>query len=101
MADAVNNPEAEKDGLVGRAQAVEALSSVVALLFPAESARGQSRALPAIWTNPQDFERDLAAFQTAATHLTTVVTDAPQRVSDALGTLTGTCEACHAKFRRN
>jgi cytochrome c556 len=69
-------------------------------LFPPGSGQGDTRALPAIWTDRPTFDARLADFQAAAERLVAV-----QATGDAAAFATqfqataATCGACHRAFR--
>ena len=68
--------------------------------FPEASATGDTRALPAIWTNRADFDRVAANALTAAQTLRTAVnTNDPAATAAAFQALGGACGACHRPYR--
>lgn len=68
--------------------------------FPAGSGTGDTRALPAIWTDHAGFERVAANALTAAKALqTTVNAGDSAATAQAFQALGGACGACHRPFR--
>jgi cytochrome c556 len=68
--------------------------------FPAGSGTGETRALPAIWTDRAGFERVSANAWTAAQALQTTVNAGDAAASaQAFQALGGACGACHRPFR--
>ncbi|MBF9060498.1 cytochrome c [Rhodobacterales bacterium HKCCSP123] len=59
-----------------------------------------TRALPAIWENPEGFAEDYMAFGAAAEGLAAVAGDGLEAVQAAMGSIGGTCGACHDDFRQ-
>lgn len=59
-----------------------------------------TRALPAIWENPEGFAEDYAAFGAAAEGLAAVAGNGLEAVQAAMGSIGGTCGACHDDFRQ-
>jgi cytochrome c556 len=70
-------------------------------LFPKDSGTGDTKALPAIWTDFADFEAKAKAFETAAKNLQQVAASGADHaaVQAAYGALGATCGSCHEKFR--
>ncbi|MBY6200249.1 cytochrome c [Maritalea mobilis] len=58
-----------------------------------------TRALPAIWENPEDFAAKWGDFGTAAEALAAVAGDGLEGMQAALGPVGGTCGACHDDYR--
>ncbi|WP_431283453.1 c-type cytochrome [Humitalea sp. 24SJ18S-53] len=68
--------------------------------FPAGSGTGETRALPAIWTDRAGFDRAAANALTAAHTLrTTVNAGDAAATAQAFQALGGACGACHRPFR--
>jgi cytochrome c556 len=82
------------------ARALYGLAEILPDVFAQGTAGPDSRALPAIWERPQEFQSSVAAFQTAAGQLLEAAErhDAAgmQRASEALGQ---SCGGCHQPFR--
>lgn len=60
-----------------------------------------TRALPAIWENPEGFAERWAAFGTAAEALAAVAGDGLDGMRGAVGPVGGSCGACHDDFRQS
>lgn len=59
-----------------------------------------TRALPAIWENPEGFAEDYMAFGAAAEGIAAVAGDGLDAMRAAIGPLGGSCGACHDDFRQ-
>ena len=72
------------------------------LLWPegSDSASMQgTRALAAIWDNPEDFAARLLALNEGAVALAAVAGDGQGALGGALGGVAGACSACHQAYR--
>jgi cytochrome c556 len=78
--------------------AIDAMAKTGERLFPAESQKGETDALPVIWEKPEDFRKELAAFQKAAANL--AAADEPAAQVAAFGEMVKTCKSCHDDFRK-
>jgi cytochrome c556 len=81
-----------------------AVSSITqtATLWPEGSdnaAAQNTNALPAIWTNLDDFTAKWAAYGTAAQGLAAVAGNGQEALGAALGPVGGACGACHEAYR--
>jgi cytochrome c556 len=83
---------------------IAALSSVLSPdLFPEGSAYGSaadSYALPAIWTNGEDFLAKIADLNTAAAAMQTAAAGDAESVKGGMAALGGACSACHKAYRQ-
>lgn len=66
-------------------------------LFAAPEQDPKSEALPAIWTDFDDFTALSAALQVAAEKATGITT--PEDLRPALAAIGGACKACHERYR--
>ena len=66
-------------------------------LFAAPEQDPRSEALPAIWTDFDDFTALSAALQVAAKKATGIAT--PADLGPALAAIGGACKACHERYR--
>jgi cytochrome c556 len=82
------------------AQALAALAPIVSKIFPAGSDKGETDALPAVWTKPEEFKKEVAAFQAAAAELGKVADAPPADMAPAFSALVKTCKSCHDGFRK-
>ena len=87
-------------------EAVAAMQTLVSdytnmpALFPEGSIVGDSKALPAIWENWEEFNAIIEAGQQAATDgLVAAETGDAAAYAAALKTIGGTCGQCHQQFR--
>jgi cytochrome c556 len=60
---------------------------------------GETRALPAIWENPEDVGAKFAAYAEAAQALAAVAGDGRAAMGGALGAVGQACQACHDDYR--
>lgn len=93
---------AHTDQLSVHADAIAAIAANVETLFPAGSGpdAGETRALPAIWTDTAEFQKVVAGFKAAAANAAAVAkTGDMAAMGDAVKQLGGACGACHKVFR--
>lgn len=67
-------------------------------LFPAGSETGDTKAGPAIWSDPAGFEAEANKLVTEATAAAASATSV-ETLQAALGTVGATCGECHGKYR--
>jgi len=79
------------------ANAIADMAGIAPTLFPASSTGGD--ALPAIWTNTEDFASRLVAFEDAANGLKAAV-DSGDGVGPAVQALGQACKDCHDNYRK-
>jgi len=82
------------------ARAIEPLAKMASHIFPPDSQTGKTEALPAIWEQPEKFQKALAAFETAAADLAKAADSAPRELAGPLSALTKACKGCHDDFRK-
>lgn len=68
-------------------------------LFPEDSIKGPSEALPAIWSDWVTFQEQADRLETSALKLTTTAGADKAEIGKVFGDVAGTCKACHEKFR--
>jgi len=85
--------------LTVQVDALVATAKLTGDLFPADSAQGESAALPAIWENSADFAKAVAELDTAAAALAAAPKGDSAALGAALGALGKTCGGCHGSFR--
>lgn len=84
------------------AQRMVAFASTIPSLFPAGSDKGDTDALPAIWTNKPDFEAKAKAFEEAAKALEVAAASGDKSaVMKQFAAVGGTCKACHDRYRED
>lgn len=87
---------AMKDSIAAANQALLRLPS----LFPQGSDRGNTRALPTIWTEPDRFKQ---TYDDAAARMTELIAASDQtdrsKFGAAVGRMAAACGSCHAVFR--
>jgi len=99
-ASALAKDEVSAEGhLAVHVDALAATAKLMEGLFPAGSGQGQTSALPAIWDNPTDFAKAVAASDAAATALASTPKDDAAALGAALGAVGKTCGGCHGAFR--
>ncbi|MCI4663123.1 MAG: cytochrome c [Neomegalonema sp.] len=73
------------------------------LMFPAGTdngaLKGQTRALPKIWSDAAGFAAKAAAFKTAADAVEAKSGDGLDALRSTLGALGGSCKGCHSSYR--
>ena len=81
---------------------VETMSKLPWEAFGAGTDKGDTRALPAIWTEQAKFKEGADKLQTAATQLTAAAkTGNLDSVKTAFGAAGQTCKACHDAYRKD
>jgi cytochrome c556 len=88
------------DDLKSHTQALDQLSVIAARIFPEDSAKGETDALPAIWEKPDEFKKAYLSFRTAASNLSKAAETDPKAVPAAVGALGKACKGCHDNFRK-
>jgi cytochrome c556 len=87
-------------GAVAPARAVAAHAPRIKALFPPGSDRGQTRALPAVWSDRAGFERVTDAFVVQANALAAAAEAGdPAALRSALEATGTACLACHRPYR--
>jgi cytochrome c556 len=88
------------DHLAALAHNMANLATIVPDVFPAGSGKGDTKALPEIWSKPDAFKERITAFVDAAKNLDDVVKGADMAAFPAaLGTLGKACKSCHDDFK--
>jgi cytochrome c556 len=87
--------------IAASAQSIAEYAPKVVGLFPKDSGTGDTKALPIIWTDWDDFQAKAKAFENAAKNLQQVAASGADlaAVQTAYGALGATCGSCHEKFR--
>lgn len=87
-------------GAVEQAAKLKTLEIAFVKMFPAGSDKGETKALPAIWTDKKGFEAASAASVAAYDKLAVAAGSGNAEALAAAFAATGkTCGACHDKFR--
>ena len=82
------------------AVAFERMAQALANVFPEGSMGENSRALPAIWQNRDDFLNKVTAIQSATARLVTASRSGDaEQIGTALQAVRGTCAGCHNPYR--
>jgi cytochrome c556 len=69
-------------------------------LFPEDSKDGKTRALPAIWENPEEFQAEITAAQEAAAGvLAAAQANDTAAYTQAIEAMGARCGSCHSTFR--
>lgn len=88
-------------GAVEPATAMAAFASTIPSLFPAGSGEGETRAMPAIWTDWAGFEKAAMDNKAAAENLAKVAaTGDAGAAGEALKAVGASCGGCHKPFRK-
>ncbi len=92
-----NGPAAD---VAAEAAKINGVAMEVATLFPAGSDQGDTKALPEIWQNPDDFAAKLKALQDESAMLVTAAEGGDMAVVKAqYEKLGGTCGGCHKMYK--
>lgn len=92
---------AYSDSLNDNAKDIAEIAANMPKFFPEGSGVEASRAKPEIWTQPDEFQKDIEDFQAAATQLVVAVKSGDQAmIGAALKETGGTCGGCHKQFRK-
>ncbi|QXM23834.1 cytochrome c [Elioraea tepida] len=87
-------------GAIAPARAIAAHAPSIVTLFPPGSDRGDTRALPSIWSDRAGFERVAAAFVTQANALVAAAESGDSaQLARALQATGQACGACHRPYR--
>lgn len=97
----VKGEVANKDHLVGHAEAIAAMGNMAKDMFPADSKDvGETKALAAVWDKPEDFAKAVAAFETASAGFAEAAGSGDMAaIGAAFGKLGQSCGGCHKPFR--
>lgn len=87
------------DDVAVHANGIADLAPITTHIFPEGSGEGQTDALPAIWSNPEDFDRYREDFIEAAEGLRVAAGGPMGPFVEAFQTLGGSCSDCHDNFR--
>lgn len=90
----------EKTHMADHAAAMAALGKEIAVVFPANSATGDTEALPAIWAEPDRFAAAVDAVGQSTAELQAAV-DSGNRgaIAKAFKAVGDSCKGCHDNFR--
>ena len=100
MGAIVKGKVAHKDDIKAHARAMNDLSGIAAHIFPKGSGMGETKAKSAIWENPGDFKKALAAFQKASANMVMAADSGDSKaIGGALGGLGKSCKGCHSGFK--
>ena len=87
--------------LVAHAAAMASIAKMSADLFPKGSDKGDTRALPVIWEQPQDFAKTVQALEAATGGLVAAARSGEgDEIKNAFGAVGKACGGCHKKFRK-
>ncbi len=97
----VRNEVAQPAHLARHADNIAALSRLLPDLFAAETAQGETDALPAIWAQPVQFAERMSSFQAAAANFQQVANSdaSAAQVGRAFLQMAQTCRNCHDDYR--
>ncbi|MZR30596.1 c-type cytochrome [Sneathiella litorea] len=101
IAKVAKGEESYSASLNDNAAQVAEIAANMPKLFPEGSGVEASRAKPEIWTQQDEFQKDIESLQTAAIQLVAAVKSGDQAmIGAALKETGGTCGACHKQFRK-
>ena len=88
------------EDFAAHAESMAALASVVPGVFPEGSLTADSKALPAIWENPEDFQQAVDRFVAAAKALAAAAPSGEMsQIGPAMGALGDSCKGCHDSYK--
>jgi cytochrome c556 len=91
---------AEIKSFAGAGSALSLSAKEIPALFPPGSDKGDTKALPAIWSDSAGFAKAAAALGTAADKLTAAAkADDKTAFAEAIKEVGGACGACHKDYR--
>ena len=89
------------DHLALHARSLSAVAETFPDVFPEGSDMGDTRALPAIWENPDDFEATIQQAQDAIAAFTAAVeANDKEAIGPAFEEVGDRCKACHDDYRK-
>jgi len=87
--------------LVAHAAAISSLARMAKDVFPKGSDKGDTRALPVIWEQPQDFAQVIKAMEAATGGLVAAARSGDGiDIKNAFSAVGKACGGCHKKFRK-
>ena len=88
------------DELSRHASSLADMAAVAPGIFPEGSLTGDSKALPAIWENPEDFQKAMQRFVSAANDMATAAqTSDMSQIGPAISKLGNACKGCHDSYK--
>ena len=88
--------------LMGHAEGLSNGAAEIENLFPAGSAVNDSKALPAVWSEPEKFAAAAeAAVEATAAFEVAAASGDPEAISAAFRKVGGSCKGCHDDFRQS
>ena len=89
-----------RDEFAFHAKGMAEVAKLVPGLFPDGSDDGKTNALPAIWSQPDEFQEYLDDFLVAAEEMGKVADSNDMRaIGGAMKALGGSCKGCHDKYK--
>ncbi len=100
-ASIVKGEGGSKHHLVAHAAAMSSIAKMAGDLFPKGSDKGNTRALPVIWEQPQDFAKVVQAIGVATGEMVEAARSGDgNEIKNAFSALGKACGGCHKKFRK-
>ncbi|MBT5701647.1 MAG: cytochrome c [Pseudomonadales bacterium] len=88
------------DDLVIHARGLAGLADIAPEVFPEGSNTKKSKALPAVWENPEEFSQAMDRFIDAAEGMASAAgTEDMSEIGPAIQALGGSCKGCHDDFK--
>ena len=88
------------EDLVLHARGLAGLSEIAPNLFPEGSNTEKSKALPAVWGNPDEFSEAMDRMVEAAENMAAAAaTEEMSEIGPAIQALGGSCKGCHDDFK--
>ena len=87
--------------LVAHAATMASIAKMAGDLFPKGSDKGNTRALPVIWEQPQEFAKTVQALEAATGELVAAARSGEgNEIKNAFAAVGKSCGGCHKKFRK-
>jgi len=99
MATILKN-QVHMEDLVLHAKGLAGLADIAPEIFPEGSNTGKSKALPAVWENPEEFSEAMQRMIDAAEGMASAAaTEDMSEIGPAIQALGGSCKGCHDDFQ--
>jgi len=99
MATILKN-QVHMEDLVLHARGLAGLADIAPEIFPEGSNTGKSKALPAVWDNPEAFSEAMQRMVDAAEGMASAAaTEDMSEIGPAIQALGGSCKGCHDDFQ--
>jgi cytochrome c556 len=97
---AILKNQVHMEDLVVHASGLAGLANIAPGVFPEGSNIEKSKALPAIWENPEEFSKAMQRMREAAEGMASAATtEDMSEIGPAIQALGGSCKGCHDDFK--